>query len=158
MNNTQPKQNKHLFVGELGEDIACRFLKEKDFKIIDRNYRKKWGELDVICEKGDITHFVEVKTLSKKIKDTRVGEFGETSDKKISKSFMNSAFGGVNNQHQPEDNIHPWKIKRLSRAIQSYLLEKKISEDGWRFDIVAVLLDSKSKTAKIRFTENIPLF
>jgi len=40
----------NIKIGNLGEDIACRFLKKKGFKIVDRNYRKKWGEIDIIAQ------------------------------------------------------------------------------------------------------------
>ena len=48
-------------VGEIGENVASEYLKKKGFKILERNYWKKWGELDIIAQKGDVIHFVEVK-------------------------------------------------------------------------------------------------
>lgn len=108
--------------------MACEFLKQKGYKILDRNYRKKWGEIDIVAKKDDIIHFVEVKSVS------RVTGY------------------------LPEENIHPWKRKRLGRAIQTYLLEKKISEDlEWQTDSLAVFLDFKTRKAKFRFLENIIL-
>ena len=46
-----PKTQKQK-VGNLGENLACRFLAERGFKIVERNYRKKWGELDIVAEKN----------------------------------------------------------------------------------------------------------
>jgi putative endonuclease len=50
--------------GNLGEDISCKFLIKNDFKIIDRNYYKKWGELDIVAEKEGRLHFFEVKSTT----------------------------------------------------------------------------------------------
>ena len=131
-------KSKHLEIGELGENIACRFLKEKGFEILGRNYRKKWGEIDIIAKKSGIIHFVEVKSVSRITLSDDV--IRETSA----------------DQFQPEDEIHLWKQKRLQRAIQSYLLEKKIPEDSeWQFDALAVFIDMPKKISKVRFTENI---
>jgi len=122
------KQTQKQKIGELGENIACKFLMKHGFEVLDRNYRKKWGEIDVIAIKGSILHFVEVKTVSR-----------ETD-------------------HRPEENVHPWKIKRLHRAIQTYLLEKKVSDETeHQLDVMAVFLDFKTRKAKIRTTENVIL-
>ena len=130
----------HLSIGKLGEDLACRFLEERGFEVIGRNYRKKWGEIDIIVKKNSILHFVEVKSVTREIVPGAISRV-------------------TNNIFQPEDNIHPWKIKRLSRAIQSYLLDYNVSDETeWQFDIVAVFLDVDRKTSKIRFTENMPLY
>jgi len=122
-------------VGNLGEEIGCKFLEKHGFLIKDRNYRKKWGELDIVAEKDNLLHFIEVKSVS----HPPSGEAGETD-------------------HNPEENVHPWKQKRLARAIQTYLLEKKIPEETeWQIDIMAIFLDFKTKKAKIRMTENVIL-
>ncbi len=122
-------------IGKTGEDIACKFLARRGFSIIERNYWKKWGELDIIVEKDNIIHFVEVKTVSRE---------------NLNNILVN------NDEYRPEDNIHKWKLKRLSRTIQTYLFEKNMSEESkWQFDVVVVFLDTKRKTAKVRFLENI---
>ncbi len=119
-------------VGEIGESIACRFLAERGFEIIERNYWKKWGEVDVIARKNKTLHFVEVKTVSYIPRQNEIDNYS------------------------PEDNIHPWKLKRLSRTMQTYLLEKNIPDDEkWQFGVIAVFLDEKTKTAKVRFLEDV---
>jgi len=112
-------QTEKQKIGELGENIACKFLMKHGHEILDRNYRKKWGEIDIVAQK-------EVKTVSR-----------ET-------------------EHMPEENVHPWKRKRLARAIQTYLLEKE-SETEWQIDIMAVFLDFNSKKPKLRITKNVIL-
>lgn len=120
-------------IGDLGENIVCKFHVKHGFIILDRNYRKKWGEIDIIAQKNKIVHFIEVKTVSRPPAD----EAGETS-------------------HRPEENVHPWKLKRMSRAIQTYLIEKDVScETEWQIDVAAVFLDLNNKKAKIRMTENV---
>ena len=125
---------KHIKIGELGEDIACRYLEDRGFQILDRNYRKKWGELDIVAQKGNIYHFVEVKAL--------------TVSRETKYQY----------KYKPEDAIQPWKIKRLQRAIQSYLLQKRLYETAdWLFDIIAVEIELKNRNAKVRFIEGITL-
>ncbi len=133
LNRTQKQE-----IGALGEELASRFLVNKGFKIITRNYRKKFGEIDIICEKSKMLHFIEVKTVSREnLREVSL----ETAD-----------------DFRPEDNVHSWKLKRLSRAIQVYLSEYKIGEETeWQFDVVTVLLDIKDKVAKINLLEDIIL-
>ena len=51
-----------LSIGKKGEDITANFLRKKGFIIFKRNYHSRYGEIDVIAEKGDLLLFVEVKT------------------------------------------------------------------------------------------------
>ncbi len=55
---------KTLIRGKSGEDAACKLLKEKKYKILERNFRKKHGEIDIIAKKDDKIIFVEVKARS----------------------------------------------------------------------------------------------
>lgn len=121
-------------VGEAGENVACRFLVKQGFEIIERNYWKKWGEIDVIATKADILHFIEVKTVSCENLDNVTHE---------------------TDIYRPEDNVHPWKLKRLSRTIQTYLLEKVGDDTDWQFDVIAIYLDVVSKEARVKFLEDI---
>ena len=129
---------KHNELGEKGESIAANYLEKKGFKIMDRNYRKKWGELDIVAIRDNKVHFVEVKTVTRATTD---GKFVE--DK---------------NDYKPEDNMHPWKVKRLGRAIQTYLLEKfRVADPEWQFDLACVFIDPIRKIAKIRYVDNLVL-
>ena len=151
---------KHLEVGKLGEDIACRFIKQKGYSIIVRNYWKKWGEIDIIAQKDHILRFIEVKSVSR---DLPAGKVGISQDN-VTHVTSNQKRPN-NNGFKPEDAVHPWKVKRLKRVIQSYLIEKNISQDlpagkagtQWQFDIISVYLDMKTKQAKVRFLENVGL-
>ena len=51
--------------GEIGENIAVKFLVKQGFSILDRNYTKKWGELDIVAKKDNKLYFIEVKSVSR---------------------------------------------------------------------------------------------
>ena len=51
--------------GSIGESVACRFLASKGYEILERNYRKPWGEIDIIAIKAGVLRFVEVKSVSR---------------------------------------------------------------------------------------------
>ncbi len=48
--------------GDFGEARAADFLEEKGYRIVDRNFYSRFGEIDIIARKGDILHFIEVKS------------------------------------------------------------------------------------------------
>ncbi|HEV7423652.1 MAG TPA: YraN family protein [Candidatus Paceibacterota bacterium] len=127
-------------IGEIGENIAVKFLVKHGFLILDRNYTKKWGEIDIIAEKENKIYFIEVKSVSRPNLEN-----------------INSEI----DQYNPEDNMHPWKLKRLSRTIQTYLLSKNIDEKAkemdWQVDLLIVFLSLKDKTAKIKVVSDIIL-
>ena len=52
------------FLGAKGELIAENFLIKKGYKILQKNYRQKFGEIDIIASKEDVINFIEVKTRS----------------------------------------------------------------------------------------------
>ena len=121
-------------IGELGEDVASLFLMKRGFSILERNYTKKWGEIDIIAEKNDSLYFVEVKSKS-----------------------VSSLEDVTHVTNRPEDNMHPWKLKRLSRTIQSYLIHKRIGNIKWQFDLLVVYLDIDNRKARVKKVENIIL-
>jgi len=131
-------------IGELGENIATKFLVKHDFLILDRNYTKKWGEIDIIAEKANKIYFVEVKSVSRITLSPFTPKSHNTSDERY--------------ETRPEDNMHPWKLKRLSMTIQTYLISKKIPEEKeWQVDLVVVYLDLKNKKAKVKVVSEIIL-
>jgi len=135
------------FIGKLGEELACVFLMKHGFSITERNYLKKWGEIDIISEINGEIHFVEVKTVSRHIKIVDHG--GSTTKCRVDDIDERL-------EYIPEDNIHPWKIQRLLRAIQSYVSEHNVSDETlWQLDLVTVELDLDSKKSKINYIENI---
>lgn len=155
MDNNKNKKEKTVkqIVGELGEHFAAKHLVSRQFVIKEKNYRKKWGELDIIAEKNGVLYFIEVKSVVTNGYVSRVTSLGllfwrvscETKD-----STLNV------DEHFPEENIHFWKQRRMARAIQTYLLEKCILEDKeWQIDVIAVFLDFSRKRAIIRHLEDV---
>jgi putative endonuclease len=123
--------------GEIGENIAVKFLMKQGFTILERNYTKKWGEIDVIAEKDKKIYFVEVKSVAR---ETLPRVNHETMD-----------------EYRPEDNMHEWKQKRLSRTIQTYILHKKLENREWQVDLLVVYLSLKDKKAKVKVVKDLIL-
>ena len=124
---------EHNELGALGERITEKFLTKRGFIILDRNYRRPWGELDIVAKDKGILHFVEVKSVS---------------------GFSQGSKDG----YRPEDNLHRDKIARLKRIIQTYLMDKRVSDETvWRFDLATVFIDVVKRSAKVKFIKDIVL-
>lgn len=122
-------------LGELGENTACNYLIKHGYSLLERNYTKKYGEVDIIAQKNGILHFIEVKTVSCEI----------DGDNVIHETLI-----------KPEDNMHPVKIRRLHNTIQAYLLERGIDDTTiWQLDLACIYFDIGKKKAKVSLMENI---
>ena len=131
---TSPTQK----IGEIGENIACKFLVKQGFLLVDRNYTKKWGEIDIIAEKNNKLYFIEVKS--------------------VSRETLNDVNHETSHNYRPEENMHPWKMKRMARTIQTYLLSKKFPDEReWQVDLLVVYIDLNNKKAKIKRIEDLIL-
>jgi len=134
-------------IGKIGEDIAIKFLKKHGFSILETNYTKKWGEIDIIAQKNSKFFFIEVKSVSRSLVDS-INDNIEGDDNVIRET---------ENDYRPEDNMHPWKRKRLARTVETYLISQRIGNVDWQFDVLLVYLDLKEKRARVRVIENIIL-
>ena len=141
-------------IGQLGEDIAEKYLKKQGFSILDRNYWKKWGEIDIVGENKGKIHFVEVKAVRVEglsIVGPIEGNNGETvacPAKLLPKSEVG---------YRPEENVHPKKLERMRRVIQTYILEKGIEDREWQFDVITVQIDMRSRKARVRVLGDLVL-
>ncbi len=125
-------------IGRIGEDIAVRYLENKGFEIIEQNYRKKYGEIDIIAQKANVLHFIEVKSVS-------------------CESFPKDA-PYATDKHRPEDNVHYQKLKRLRNTLQVYLFQRfPKGQPEWVFDVITVRLGMETKQASVKFLENLIL-
>jgi len=126
--------SKSQKIGEQGEQIACRYLEKHGYSILERNYTKKWGELDIVAKKGGRVHLIEVKS------------------KNTNFAFEDSHKGA--DLYRPEENMSAQKIARLRRAVQSYLLERHIKTE-WQFDLAVVSMDNAKRIARVKLLEDI---
>jgi len=114
MQKTNP-QTHNQFIGYLGETEAVRFLKEQEHTVLRRNYRNRFGEIDIISfDRHKTLCFHEVKTIV--VKD-RKNEETETD--------------GVGEEHRAEDNLSRKKIGCMMRAAERYLASFPIEDPYW---------------------------
>lgn len=109
--------------GDLGEEIATKYLIIKGYSVLARNYLKPYGEIDIIAKKGSTYHFFEVKTVTRE---------------NISRVTEDSEYGG----YRGEENLHPRKIERVVRTVQAYLAENGIQDAEWHVDALIVQLET----------------
>lgn len=124
-------------VGQLGEDLACMFLMKHGFSVLERNYTRKWGEIDIIAQKSEKLYFIEVKSVSCETlpDDAQINPFIK----------------------RPEENMHYWKRKRLARTVETYLIHNRIGNREWQFDLCLVYIVTQKRLARVKMIENIIL-
>lgn len=110
----------HLALGARGEDLAEQYLKKAGYRILARNYRCRYGEIDLIAEEGGNLVFIEVKTRS------------------------GAGFG------HPLEAVDRHKRGQLTRAARRYLEENHAGERFCRFDVVAVCLGGEPQLELVR--------
>jgi len=115
-------------IGKIGEDIAAKYLISHDFKVIYRNYRIKFGEIDIIAKKNQEIIFVEVKTRKK---------------------VIGNMFGF------PEEAVDKRKLTKISNTGIHFLHKFQYSQNTkWRIDIISIELNWKTRIAKIKHIKN----
>lgn len=100
-------------IGDFGEEITSKYLEKNGYRILDRNYSKPFGEIDIIAIKGDMISFVEVKTRK-------------------SDDFAYAA-----------EAVDYYKQERIKRASQVFLMERNLTDFLISFDISEVYLDTR---------------
>ena len=119
----------------MGEVIAVRWLSEQGFEIIEQNYRKKWGEIDIVArETSGNVRFIEVKSVSY---ETKI-------------ALLMAASRGT---WRPEEKVHHKKQARFGRAIETWLLENEAPK--WQIDILALRLVPREKYCTVNHLENV---
>jgi putative endonuclease len=103
--------DKRQSLGIAGEDLACAELRRRGYAILDRRYRTRFGEIDIIARDGPAIVFVEVKARVS-------GDFG----------------GGA-------AAITAWKQRRIAEMARDYLARRNLHECPCRFDVVAIDFD-----------------
>lgn len=114
-------------LGDLGEGAVCGFLVKQGYSVLHRNFRKPWGEIDIVAKKGPTLHFVEVKTVS---------------------------HGTV---FSPEGNAHALKMSKVARTAETYLLEMRVPhETTFQIDLACVWV-KEGMVTKIELIEDVLL-
>lgn len=111
--------------GNYGEELACRFLKKNGYKILERNYRIRGGEIDIVAKDKDTLVFVEVKTRWSH-------EYGP-----------------------PAESMTPWKIKSLLKTARFYVLKIKWGDREYRLDFVSVDFADGKEDPQVELIKNI---
>lgn len=106
-------------LGVLGEDLACAELRGRGYAILERRYRTRHGEIDIIARDGPVTVFVEVKTRA----DERFG-------------------GGA-------AAVTGWKQRRIVQMAMDYLSRRGLLESPCRFDVVVVQVDGDTPRVNV---------
>lgn len=110
--------------GNRGEDLAVEDYVSRGYRVLDRNFRCPYGEIDAVLEKDDCIVFLEVKVVD---------------------------FSGLESL---SDLVGRVKQKRIRKSAGNYLILKKLQNKDFRFDVAAVLSDIKSVTSfENAFTE-----
>jgi len=120
-----PSEKRQL--GDIGENLATDYLERNNYQIIERNYWKPIGEIDIIAKKGKKTVFFEVKT------------------------------GILGYDLRPEDNLTVSKQKKLKRIVSEYLSSYNLYDSDYQIDILIVYLYKNRTLARIEHIENVNL-
>ncbi|MGP1569527.1 MAG: YraN family protein, partial [Eubacteriales bacterium] len=97
-------------LGKKGEEIACKYLESKNYRVLERNYRLSFGEIDLIATHGKTVVFVEVKTR------------------------MNMNYG------LPGESITANKIHSIEKVANFYISQKGFRDWDFRIDAVEILI------------------
>ncbi len=106
--------------GTKGEDLAVEHLRANGYRILARNVKSKFGEIDCIAQEGQTLCFIEIKART------------------------STTFGW------PEESVHPQKQWRLIRLARWYLQYKKLDDCPVRFDVISLLLNPDGSLARAR--------
>jgi putative endonuclease len=106
-------------LGKRGEDLACAELEKRGYVIVDRRFRTRCGEIDIVARDGGVLVFVEVKARS------------------------GSNFG------TPLESVTWQKQQRLSRMAASYLCVNRLTSVACRFDVVSILEQQGTPTIEL---------
>ncbi len=114
-------------IGKIGEDAACEYLQSRGYLILERNFRSKFGEIDIVTRYKDKYIFVEVKTKT----DDRTGK--------------------------PFEAVGRNKINHIKRAVEFYLLSNKIKNVKLSIDVVSIMLDQSRKIKQLQHFQSVEI-
>jgi len=116
--------------GELGEKICVAFLQKTRFEIIEQNYTKSFGEIDIIAVRNSKLHFIEVKSI------------------KLHKVSYET--------YNPAENFTKVKYLKVWKTAKAYLAEKNVSpETSWQIDLYSIYIDTENNHHKVSKIEDV---
>ncbi len=118
------KKKNTTLTGRMGESLAIEYLCRHGYEILEKNYKKQFGEVDIIAREHGTLCFIEVKTRH------------------------SSTYGA------PFEAVDRRKQRQLSKIAQDYLLQQQLFDTAARFDVVAVMLTQEHRPAKIELIKN----
>ena len=122
--------------GDIGEEIASRFLMKHGYQVIERNFLRKCGEIDIITKKEGTYCFFEIKSVSCKTLHMEHHKGAESI--------------------RPEENLHSRKLGRLFRTIKFYLAENKIDpETEYKVGAIIVKIDRTHRKASVKIIDQL---
>lgn len=108
-------QSRRIRIGKRGEDIAVAFLMDRGFEVVERNWRKSFGEIDIIAKKDSAYRIVEVKTRTSHRAGTAI------------------------------DSITDEKLSTIDDLAQSYFAERNLVYPEYHLDVITIEVDQKGK-------------
>ncbi len=112
-------------LGQLGEKLACDFLRKNGYQIIDQNYRTRGGEIDIVAKDREMIVFVEVKTR------------------------VSTAFG------YPEEAIDERKQHKLAMTAECYLSAHHLYDSDYRIDAVGIEMERDGRLIDLRHEKDV---
>lgn len=122
-------------IGNLGEKIAAEYLVKHGFSVVEINYWRKWGEIDIVAKKENSIHFIEVKAVSYETKE------------KLEDSVTHETW-------RPEEQVHSFKLHQIEKSLKTWISDNNYVGD-WVIDVLAVRLVPRETFASVNFIENI---
>lgn len=124
---------EHNEIGKIGENITTTFLMKQGFSIVERNYRTKFGEIDIVAKKDGVLHFVEVKSV-------KVRDVNKTDNLVIN----------------PEDNLTESKWSKFMISTELYLKQRGIViSHPMQIDLSCVYVDTETRAGKVKLLQNV---
>jgi putative endonuclease len=145
----------HFSTGKEGEEIACAYLVDNGYQILERNARQKWGELDIVCWLSSVKGAQNRKksVLRRTSRDT-MGWVRRELSRERGKLVFIEVKTLRSDALRPEDNMTSAKQKKFLRTCQLYLSEHNIPLNvNWQADVIAVTLRSESELPVIEHLE-----
>jgi len=120
-------------IGNRGEELVTKFLMKHGLSVLERNYLRPWGEIDIVAKNNAVVHFVEVKAKE-------ISSEGEKN----------------NPNYRPEDHMHSWKVKRFRRIIETWIMDKDYDGE-WRIDVAIAYVSQNKEIESVEMFWDIVL-